>query len=82
LTISVLAAYPLAKIEFMGKRNLFFYFLMELMVSGEAAIVPLFITVNGLYMFDTYSGDDPAGDRRFHGAYHHSEFFQDLSPEN
>jgi multiple sugar transport system permease protein len=56
LTISALAAYPLAKMEFVGKRNLFFYFLMGLMVPGEATIVPLFITVNGLYMIDTYEG--------------------------
>jgi multiple sugar transport system permease protein len=56
LTISALAAYPLAKMEFWGKRSLFFYFLMGLMVPGEATIVPLFITVNGLYMIDTYPG--------------------------
>jgi multiple sugar transport system permease protein len=56
LVISSLAAYPLAKMEFLGKRSIFFYFLMGLMVPGEATIVPLFITVNGLYMIDTYPG--------------------------
>jgi multiple sugar transport system permease protein len=56
LTVSALAAYPLAKMEFRGKRGIFFYFLMGLMVPGEATIVPLFITVNGLYMIDTYPG--------------------------
>jgi multiple sugar transport system permease protein len=56
LTVSALAAYPLAKMEFWGKRSIFFYFLMGLMVPGEATIVPLFITVNGLYMIDTYPG--------------------------
>jgi multiple sugar transport system permease protein len=56
LTVSALAAYPLAKMEFWGKRSLFFYFLLGLMVPGEATIVPLFITVNGLYMIDTYAG--------------------------
>jgi multiple sugar transport system permease protein len=56
LTISALAAYPLAKMEFWGKRSIFFYFLLGLMVPGEATIVPLFITVNGLYMIDTYPG--------------------------
>jgi multiple sugar transport system permease protein len=56
LTVSALAAYPLAKMEFRGKRSLFFYFLLGLMVPGEATIVPLFITANGLYMIDTYAG--------------------------
>ncbi|MDR3191739.1 MAG: carbohydrate ABC transporter permease [Treponema sp.] len=56
LLVSSLAAYPLAKMEFWGKRSIFFYFLMGLMVPGEATIVPLFITVNGLYMIDTYAG--------------------------
>ncbi|MDR2068627.1 MAG: carbohydrate ABC transporter permease [Spirochaetaceae bacterium] len=56
LTVSALAAYPLAKMEFWGKRSIFFYFLMGLMIPGEATIVPLFITVNGLYMIDTYAG--------------------------
>jgi multiple sugar transport system permease protein len=56
LLVSSLAAYPLAKMEFRGKRSIFFYFLMGLMVPGEATIVPLFITVNGLYMIDTYAG--------------------------
>jgi len=53
---SALAAYPLAKINFIGKSKIYFYFLMGLMVPGEATIVPLFITVNGLYMIDTYQG--------------------------
>jgi multiple sugar transport system permease protein len=56
LLVSSLAAYPLAKMEFRGKRGIFFYFIMGLMVPGEATIVPLFITVNGLYMIDTYAG--------------------------
>ena len=54
--LSSLAAYPLAKIKFIGRNKIFFYFLMGLMVPGEATIVPLFITVNGLYMIDTYQG--------------------------
>jgi multiple sugar transport system permease protein len=56
LAVSALAAYPLAKMEFLWKRGIYFYFLMGLMVPGEATIVPLFITVNGLYMIDTYPG--------------------------
>jgi multiple sugar transport system permease protein len=53
---SAMAAFPLAKIKFIGRNKIFFYFLIGLMVPGEATIVPLFITVNGLYMIDTYFG--------------------------
>ncbi|GHV67691.1 sugar ABC transporter permease [Spirochaetia bacterium] len=56
IVVSSLAAYPLAKMDFIGKKKLYFYFLMGLMVPGEATIVPLFITVNGLNMIDTYWG--------------------------
>jgi multiple sugar transport system permease protein len=54
--LSALAAFPLAKMEFVGKNKVFFYFLLGLMVPGEATIVPLFITANNLYLIDNYAG--------------------------
>lgn len=54
--LSALAAYAIAKINFKGKSLLFFYFLIGLMVPGEATIVPLFITANKLNLIDTYAG--------------------------
>ncbi|AEF81597.1 carbohydrate ABC transporter permease [Leadbettera azotonutricia] len=56
ILISSLAAYPLAKMEFIGKKKIYFYFLLGLMVPTEATIVPLFITVNGLNLIDSYPG--------------------------
>ena len=56
ILFSAMAAYALAKIKFMGRNKLFFYFLLGLMVPGEATIVPLFITANGLHLIDTYAG--------------------------
>lgn len=53
---SAMAAYALAKIKFMGRNKLYIYFLLGLMVPGEATIVPLFITANGLKLIDTYAG--------------------------
>jgi multiple sugar transport system permease protein len=53
---SALAAYPLAKMEFIGKNKFYFYFLAGLMVPTEATIVPLFITANSLYLIDSYAG--------------------------
>ena len=53
---SAMAAYALAKIKFLGRNKLYLYFLLGLMVPGEATIVPLFITANGLKLIDTYAG--------------------------
>lgn len=54
--LSAMAAYALAKIQFKGGKALFFYFLLGIMIPGEATIVPLFITVNSMHMIDTYAG--------------------------
>lgn len=56
IIFSAMAAYALAKIRFMGRNRLYFYFLLGLMVPGEATIVPLFITANGLHLIDSYAG--------------------------
>lgn len=54
--LSAMAAFALAKIEFKGRSIIYFYFLLGLMVPGEATIVPLFITVNSMDLVDTYAG--------------------------
>jgi multiple sugar transport system permease protein len=54
--LSSMAAYAIAKINFKGNGIIYFYFLLGLLVPGEATIVPLFITVNSMNMIDTYAG--------------------------
>ena len=56
LLFSSLAAYPLAKISFYGRSKLYFYFILGLLVPGEATIVPLFIVANNLNLIDSYAG--------------------------
>lgn len=53
---SAMAAYAIAKLPFKGSGAVFTYFLLGLMVPGEATIVPLFITVNNMHLIDTYAG--------------------------
>lgn len=53
---SAMAAYAIAKLPFKGSKAMFMYFLLGLMIPGEATIVPLFITVNNLHLIDTYAG--------------------------
>lgn len=56
LIVTSLAAYPLAKINFKGKRALLLFFLMGLIVPGEATIIPLFTIVNKFGLLDSYIG--------------------------
>ncbi|ADL04137.1 carbohydrate ABC transporter permease [Lacrimispora saccharolytica] len=56
ILFSSMAAYALSKIKFMGRNKLYFYFLLGLMVPGEATIVPLFITANSMHLIDSYAG--------------------------
>lgn len=53
---SAMAAYALAKLKFKGSNAFFLYFLLGILVPGEATIVPLFITVNNLHLIDSYAG--------------------------
>ena len=54
--VSSMAAYAMAKLKFKGRNALYLYFLIGILVPGEATIVPLFITANGLNLIDTYAG--------------------------
>lgn len=53
---SAMAAYALAKLKFKGSNGFFLYFLIGILVPGEATIVPLFITVNSMHLIDSYAG--------------------------
>lgn len=53
---SSMAAYAIAKIPFKGNNIFFLYFLLGMLVPGEATIVPLFITANDLNMINTLPG--------------------------
>ncbi|MGB4660218.1 MAG: carbohydrate ABC transporter permease [Mobilitalea sp.] len=56
VVLSAMAAYAIAKVKFKGSSVIFFYFLIGLMIPGEATIVPLFITVNKMALIDSYAG--------------------------
>ncbi len=54
--LSSMASYALAKLPFRYKNFAYIFFLLGLMVPGEATIVPLFVTANNLGIIDTYQG--------------------------
>jgi multiple sugar transport system permease protein len=56
LMLSSMAAYALAKLKFRYRNLMYTYFLIGLMVPGEATIVALFVWANELKLIDTYWG--------------------------
>lgn len=53
VVLAALAAYPLARMNFKGRDTLFVLLLATLMVPEQVIVVPLFITVIDLGLFDT-----------------------------
>ena len=56
LIISAMAAYVLARFEFVGRRFLFYLFLSGMLFPVFLALVPLFNLVNQLKMLNTFHG--------------------------
>ena len=56
LLISSMAAYVLARFEFLGRRALYYLFMAGLMFPVFLALVPLFFLVQDLHMTATYRG--------------------------
>ena len=54
--LSAMAAYALSKIRFKGSGLVYLFFLIGLMVPGEATIIPLYIICNRLHLLDSYVG--------------------------
>lgn len=56
LTLSILAAYAFAYLEFRGKKFFFFLIMGTLMLPGETLFVGNYLTVAKLGLLDTYAG--------------------------
>ncbi|GAB2570120.1 carbohydrate ABC transporter permease [Gracilibacillus alcaliphilus] len=56
LIITSLAAFAISQMKFRFKRFIFIFFLLGLMIPGEATIIPLYEIVKAMNMIDTYEG--------------------------
>jgi len=56
LLLAGLAGYAFARLKFPGKNLLFFYFLVSLMVPGFVSLIPRYILIKRLGMFNTLWG--------------------------
>jgi len=54
LVTSILAAYPFAKMRFLGSGLLFYIILATMMIPGEVLLIPKYIILNSLGWLDTY----------------------------
>lgn len=54
--LSLMAAYPLARMEFKGKKILFFLILLPMLVPVQGTIIVNYITLKKLHLLNTYSG--------------------------
>lgn len=56
LVINAMAGYALAKYDFKGNRFIFFLFIATLMIPAEVTMVPLFIVLRNLKMYNSLWG--------------------------
>ncbi len=56
VTASVLAAYGFARLKFRGSEVLFLVILLGLMIPPAAVIIPLFVEIRALGLYDTHIG--------------------------
>ncbi len=55
ILFSALAAYPLARMNFLGKKVIFFSILATLMIPFQAIMVPIYLIILKLNLIDSYS---------------------------
>ncbi|WP_188455838.1 carbohydrate ABC transporter permease [Virgibacillus oceani] len=56
LIITALAAFAISQMKFRFKKIIFVFFLLGLMIPGEATIIPLYEIVKNLGLIDSYAG--------------------------
>lgn len=56
VSLSVLAAYGFARLSFRGSNVIFLFILMGLMIPPAAIIIPLFVEIRTLGLYDTHVG--------------------------
>lgn len=56
LVVSALAAYPLARMRFRGRKVIFLLFISTMFLPSELMLVPLFLVASQLHITDSYAG--------------------------
>lgn len=56
LVVSALAAYPLARMRFRGRKLIFLLFISTMFLPSELMLVPLFLVASQLHLTNSYAG--------------------------
>ena len=80
LLVSSMAAFSFAKFEFPGKNFFFFFIIMLLMIPGFALLIPQFIQIKDLGLYNTYLGQalPPASNNAALGVLLMRTFFEGI----
>jgi multiple sugar transport system permease protein len=81
LTVSSMAAYAFAHVEFRGKNVLFFVVLMTFMIPSSSIIVPQFMIFKWLHLFDSHLGLIIVGSFSALGTFMLRQFFLGIHKE-
>lgn len=81
LTLSSMAAFAFARLRFRFREPLFYLLLATMLVPGQVSLIPVFLIVNKLGLFDTYAGLVVPGLGNAFGVFLLRQFFARIPHE-
>lgn len=81
LTLSSMAAFAFSRLKFRGREPLFYLLLATMLVPGQVSLIPVFLIVSKLGLFDTYAGVIVPGLGNAFGVFLLRQFFARIPHE-
>ncbi len=81
LLISSLAAFAFSRIQFKGRDSLFMFVVATMIIPGQVTLIPVFLIVTKLGLFNTYGGIVLPGIASAFGVFLLRQFFQSIPEE-
>lgn len=81
LTVASMAAFAFARLKFWGREPLFYLLLATMLVPGQVSLIPVFLIVSKLGLFDTYAGLIVPGLGNAFGVFLLRQFFARIPHE-
>ncbi|MEZ0325977.1 MAG: carbohydrate ABC transporter permease [Fimbriimonas sp.] len=81
LLISSLAAFAFSRIHFKGRDSLFMFVVATMIIPGQVTLIPVFLIVTKLGLFNTYGGIILPGLASAFGVFLLRQFFQTIPEE-
>ena len=81
LTLTSMAAFAFSRLKFWGREPLFYVLLATMLVPGQVSLIPVFLIVSKLGLFDTYAGLIVPGLGNAFGVFLLRQFFARIPHE-